>query len=75
MLGRGGNALALVMQKWTEHQMELNGVFETKLSTTALALLLASRRPELAPIQVQHPQAALRTHAMPVTPFNPFKAF
>ena len=56
VLGRDGNALALVMQKWTEHQMELNGVFETNLSTMALSLLLASRRTELASIQVQHPK-------------------
>jgi len=40
------------MRCWTEHQIEFSGVFEIKLSTTALALLLASGRPELASIMV-----------------------
>lgn len=40
------------MRCWTEHQIEFSGVFEIKLSTTALALLLASGRLELTSIMV-----------------------
>lgn len=42
-----------VMRLWTERQIEFGGVFEIKLSTTALALLLNSGQPELPSILVR----------------------
>ncbi|KAJ8637202.1 hypothetical protein MRB53_011469 [Persea americana] len=47
------NSLAYVMSEWTKHQGEIQGVYRIKVTTTALALLLSSRRAELANIYVQ----------------------
>ena len=46
--GQGGNALEMVMRIWTERQIELRGVYEINLTSTALAALLASGHPALA---------------------------
>jgi hypothetical protein len=50
--GASGSALAVVMHVWTERQIELRGLYNINLTSTALALLLASRHPALAEIQV-----------------------
>ena len=41
----------MVMRVWTERQIELRGFYNINLTSTALALLLASRHPALAEIQ------------------------
>ena len=41
----------MVMRVWTERQIELRGFYDINLTSTALALLLASRHPALAEIQ------------------------
>jgi len=46
--GQAGSALETVMRIWTERQIELRGVYEINLTSTALATLLASRHPALA---------------------------
>lgn len=47
------NSLSYVMSEWTKHQGEIQGVYQIKVTTTALALLLSTRRAELANINVQ----------------------
>ena len=39
------------MRVWTERQIELRGFYNINLTSTALALLLASRHPAIAEIQ------------------------
>jgi hypothetical protein len=40
------------MRIWTERQIELRGFYEINLTSTALALLLASGHPALASVKV-----------------------
>ena len=62
------SALVAIMRMWTERQIEFGGVFEIKLSTTALALLLNSRQAELFGIQVCSAACQLRRslHGLPL---------
>lgn len=53
--GQAGNALEMVMRIWTERQIELRGVYEINLTSTALAALLASGHPALAEAQARSP--------------------
>ncbi|KAJ4710633.1 importin-9-like [Melia azedarach] len=48
-----GNAFAYVMSEWTKLQGEILGAYQIKVTTTALALLLSTRHPELGKINVQ----------------------
>lgn len=48
-----GNSFTYVMSEWTKLQGEILGAYPIKVTTTALALLLSSRHPELAKINVQ----------------------
>jgi hypothetical protein len=45
----------MVMRIWTERQIELRGVYEINLTSTALAALLASGHPALAEAQARSP--------------------
>ncbi|XP_043701110.1 importin-9 isoform X2 [Telopea speciosissima] len=47
------NSLAYVMSEWTKQQGEIQGAYQIKVTTTALALLLSTRHAELAKIYVQ----------------------
>ncbi|CAM6086065.1 unnamed protein product [Calypogeia fissa] len=47
------NALEFLMSQWTKHQGDIQGSYQIKVSTTALALLLASGHPSLGSITVQ----------------------
>eukprot|EP00850_Spirogloea_muscicola_P011509 SM000071S21133 [mRNA] locus=s71:549187:558314:- [translate_table: standard] len=47
------SALSFVMSTWTQYQGDIQGAYQIKVSTTALALLLASGDPRLASVQVQ----------------------
>lgn len=47
------NSLAYVMSEWTKQQGEMQGAYQIKLTTTALALILASRHAEISNIYVQ----------------------
>ncbi|KAH7672194.1 Importin-beta N-terminal domain-containing protein [Dioscorea alata] len=47
------NALSYVMSEWTRQQGEIQGAYQIKLTTTALALLLSTRNLELGKINVQ----------------------
>ncbi|KAM5567573.1 hypothetical protein ABKV19_015577 [Rosa sericea] len=47
------NSFAYLMSEWTKQQGEIQGAYQIKVTTTALALLLSSRHPELAKINVQ----------------------
>ncbi|KAH7416171.1 hypothetical protein KP509_14G078800 [Ceratopteris richardii] len=47
------NSLAYVMSEWTKHQGEMQGAYQIKVTTTALALILGSGHPELSSIHVQ----------------------
>ncbi|XP_058114945.1 uncharacterized protein LOC131257969 isoform X2 [Magnolia sinica] len=47
------NSLAYVMSEWTKHQGEIQGSYQIKVTTTALALLLSTRHVELGKIYVQ----------------------
>eukprot|EP00850_Spirogloea_muscicola_P006749 SM000032S12133 [mRNA] locus=s32:671386:680543:- [translate_table: standard] len=47
------SALSFVMSTWTHFQGDIQGAYQIKVSTTALALLLASGDPRLASVQVQ----------------------
>ncbi|XP_042485263.1 uncharacterized protein LOC122065530 [Macadamia integrifolia] len=47
------NPLAYVMSEWTKQQGEIQGAYQIKVTTTALALLLSTRHAELAKIYVQ----------------------
>ncbi|CAL0308014.1 unnamed protein product [Lupinus luteus] len=48
-----GNSFAYVMSEWTKQQGEIQGAYQIKVTTSALALLLTSRHNELTKIQVQ----------------------
>ncbi|XP_074582872.1 uncharacterized protein LOC141839108 isoform X1 [Curcuma longa] len=47
------NALVYVMPEWTKLQGEIQGSYQIKVTTTALALLLSTRHAELSKINVQ----------------------
>ncbi|OIW16747.1 hypothetical protein TanjilG_10637 [Lupinus angustifolius] len=47
------NSFAYVMSEWTKQQGEIQGAYQIKVTTSALALLLTSRHNELAKTQVQ----------------------
>ncbi|URD91573.1 hypothetical protein MUK42_00986 [Musa troglodytarum] len=47
------NALGYVMPEWTKIQGEIQGAYQIKVTTTALALLLSTCHAELAKINVQ----------------------
>ncbi|KAJ8500349.1 hypothetical protein OPV22_010901 [Ensete ventricosum] len=47
------NALVYVMPEWTKIQGEIQGAYQIKVTTTALALLLSTRHAELAKVNVQ----------------------
>ncbi|XP_072973182.1 uncharacterized protein [Typha angustifolia] len=47
------NSFAYVMSEWTKLQGEIQGAYQIKVTTTALALLLSTRNAELAKINVQ----------------------
>ncbi|RDX82379.1 Importin-9, partial [Mucuna pruriens] len=47
------NSFAYVMSEWTKQQGEIQGAYQIKVTTSALALLLTSRHNELAKIHVQ----------------------
>ncbi|KAF7827891.1 importin-9 [Senna tora] len=47
------NSFAYVMSEWTKQQGEIQGAYQIKVTTSALALLLTSRHTELAKIHVQ----------------------
>lgn len=47
------NSLSYVLSEWTKIQGEIQGAYQIKVTTSALALLLATRHLELAKINVQ----------------------
>ncbi|KAI5352988.1 hypothetical protein L3X38_005880 [Prunus dulcis] len=47
------NSFVYLMSEWTQQQGEIQGAYQIKVTTTALALLLSSRHAELAKINVQ----------------------
>ncbi|XP_010262045.1 PREDICTED: importin-9 isoform X2 [Nelumbo nucifera] len=47
------NALVYVMSEWTKQQGEIQGAYQIKVTTTALALLLSTRHVELSKIYAQ----------------------
>lgn len=47
------NAFVYVMSEWTKQQGEIQGSYQIKVTTSALALLLSTRHPELSNINVQ----------------------
>eukprot|EP00250_Pteridium_aquilinum_P006987 c16793_g1_i1 orf=84-3179(-) len=47
------NSLEYVMSEWTKQQGEMQGAYQIKVTTTALALILGSRHPELSKIHVR----------------------
>ncbi|KAB1999692.1 hypothetical protein ES319_D12G178600v1 [Gossypium barbadense] len=47
------NAFVYVMSEWTKQQGEIQGAYQIKVTTSALALLLSTRHPELTNINVQ----------------------
>ncbi|PIA39533.1 hypothetical protein AQUCO_02600173v1 [Aquilegia coerulea] len=47
------NSLAYVMSEWTKQQGEIQGSYQIKVTTTALAMLLSTRHAELAKIHVR----------------------
>ncbi|CAK9157331.1 unnamed protein product [Ilex paraguariensis] len=47
------NSFVYVMLEWTKQQGEIQGAYQIKVTTTALALLLATRHVELGKINVQ----------------------
>ncbi|XP_078159588.1 ARM repeat superfamily protein isoform X1 [Carex rostrata] len=47
------NALAFVMSEWTRLQGEIQGAYQIKVTTTALALLFSIHNAELSKLQVQ----------------------
>ncbi|BDA48104.1 Importin-9 [Coccomyxa sp. Obi] len=51
--GEAGNALKTVLRIWMERQIELRGVYEINLTSTALAALLATGHPALAETKVK----------------------
>ncbi|XP_059445702.1 uncharacterized protein LOC132177414 isoform X1 [Corylus avellana] len=47
------NSFTYVMSEWTKQQGEIQGAYQIKVTTSALALLLSTRHAELAKINVQ----------------------
>ncbi|XP_039044693.1 importin-9-like [Hibiscus syriacus] len=47
------NAFVYVMSEWTKQQGEIQGAYQIKVTTSALALLLSTKHPELTNINVQ----------------------
>ncbi|PKI40398.1 hypothetical protein CRG98_039244 [Punica granatum] len=47
------NAFVYVMSEWTKQQGEIQGSYQIKVTTTALAFLLSTKHPELDKINVQ----------------------
>jgi len=47
------NSLAYIMSVWSQLQGEIQGAYQIKVTTTALALLISTRHPELSKIEVQ----------------------
>ncbi|PON44541.1 Coatomer beta subunit [Parasponia andersonii] len=47
------NSFVYLMLEWTKQQGEINGAYQIKVTTTALALLLSTRHAELAKVNVQ----------------------
>ncbi|XVE91743.1 hypothetical protein REPUB_Repub01dG0037300 [Reevesia pubescens] len=47
------NAFVYLMSEWTKQQGEIQGAYQIKVTTSALALLLSTRHPELTNINVQ----------------------
>ncbi|KAJ3694783.1 hypothetical protein LUZ60_000160 [Juncus effusus] len=47
------DSLSFVMSEWTKLQSEIQGAYQIKVTTSALALLLSTKNPELSKIQVQ----------------------
>ncbi|XP_008446520.2 uncharacterized protein LOC103489226 isoform X3 [Cucumis melo] len=47
------NSFVYLMSEWTKLQAEIQGAYQIKVTTTALALLLSTRNPHLAQISVQ----------------------
>nr|TKW06163.1 hypothetical protein SEVIR_7G224100v2 [Setaria viridis] len=48
-----GNSLVYIMSAWSELQGEIQGAYQIKVTTTALALLISTRHPELSKVEVQ----------------------
>uniref|UniRef100_A0A0A9D749 Importin-9 central HEAT repeats domain-containing protein n=1 Tax=Arundo donax TaxID=35708 RepID=A0A0A9D749_ARUDO len=47
------NSLVYIMSEWSQLQGEIQGAYQIKVTTTALALLISTRHPELSKIEVQ----------------------
>ncbi|CAI0458771.1 unnamed protein product [Linum tenue] len=47
------NAFVYVMSEWTKQQGEIQGAYQIKVTTSALALLLSTRHPQLGKVNVQ----------------------
>uniref|UniRef100_A0A0E0HNZ0 Importin N-terminal domain-containing protein n=1 Tax=Oryza nivara TaxID=4536 RepID=A0A0E0HNZ0_ORYNI len=47
------SSLAYIMSEWSQLQSEIQGAYQIKVTTTALALLISTRHPELSRIEVQ----------------------
>jgi hypothetical protein len=47
------NSLVYIMSVWSQLQGEIQGAYQIKVTTTALALLISTRHPELSKIEVQ----------------------
>uniref|UniRef100_M8AJJ7 Importin-9 n=1 Tax=Aegilops tauschii TaxID=37682 RepID=M8AJJ7_AEGTA len=47
-----GSSLAYIMSEWSQLQGEIQGAYQIKVTTTALALLISTRHPELSRIEV-----------------------
>ncbi|KGN52025.1 importin-9 isoform X1 [Cucumis sativus] len=61
------NSFVYLMSEWTKLQVEIQGAYQIKVTTTALALLLSTRNPHLAQISVQgqitKPSAGITTRS------------
>ncbi|CAI0552695.1 unnamed protein product [Linum tenue] len=47
------NAFVYVMSEWTKQQGEIQGAYQIKVTTSALALLLSTSHPQLGKVYVQ----------------------
>ncbi|CAO2036232.1 unnamed protein product [Urochloa humidicola] len=47
------NSLVYIMSVWSQLQGEIQGAYQIKVTTTALALLISTRHPELSKVEVQ----------------------
>ncbi|CAN6236030.1 unnamed protein product [Urochloa humidicola] len=47
------NSLVYIMSVWSQLQGEIQGAYQIKVTTTALALLTSTRHPELSKVEVQ----------------------